>query len=292
MHIRSFLTLALGAGALSACNDDVEPVATQLLPAAAIRYVNAVPDTSALDVRFVDGDIEGSPQWVGIGFRSFTGYQRVRSGARQIRIFTNPAPYGNTPAVASQIHIDTTFTFETGARYTIISYGNARASAAIRHRLVIIRDTLPTLTTTQIGVRTIHAAAGVSNVDAYLQLSEAAAGISGPPTAANLAPAQASAYALLTPRPVAALPAGSYRWALAPAGTTTGVTLTPSTSTLLGAAATQTADAFAGVQVGRSVITGIVFPPSVVGSRATQGGDFLNAGLRFLPDRHLDAPGI
>jgi hypothetical protein len=284
MRIPSLLVAGVALIGLAACDSDVDPVQTQLQDAAIVRYINAVPDTSALDVRFIDGDIEGSPQWVGIGFRSFTGYQRVRSGTRRIRIFTNPVPYGNDASVATQTHLDTTLTFETNARYTVVSYGFARTGAAIRHRLVVIRDTLPSLTATQIGVRTIHAAAGVGNVDVYVQPSEGATAISGSPTVANVAPLASSGYLTsLAPRTAPNL----YRWALTAAGSTTALPVTPNTG-LAGVAGTTTANPLAGFQVARSAITVIVVPPSVVGSRAPQGGDFANAGVRFLPDRNLD----
>jgi Domain of unknown function (DUF4397) len=286
MRIRFLSAAAAALALLTGCGDGtVDPVNTQLQEATLIRYINAVPDTSALDFRFVDGSIEGSPQYSAVGFRTFTVYQRARAGQRTIRVFTNPAPYGNSDLVAQQVHIDTTFTFEPNARYTIISYGFARAGSLPKHRLVIIQDDLPTtLTTAQVGVRTIHAAANVGNVDVYVRNSEAATTISGTPTAANVAPLGATAYLNLAPRPVGPL---LYRWDITAAGSTTPFTVTPSTG-LPGVVGTTSANPLAGFQVGRSIVTAIVLGPSVVGSRAPQGGEFLNAAIRFLPDRHLD----
>lgn len=286
MRFRHLSSLLLGAAALSACSsDEVSGVPTQLAPAASVRYVNAVADTSALDFRFVDGEIEGSPQFAGMTFRQFTAYQRARAGTRRMRVFTNPAAFQNNIAVASQQHIDTTFNFEAGKRYTIISYGFSRTGVTPRHRLVITEDVTPTtLAATAVGVRTIHAAAGVGNVDVWVQPSETAAGVSGAPTAANVAPLAATAYLSLTARPVGSL---LYRWDVAPTGTTTPVTVSPN-SGLPGQAGTASINPLAGFQVGRSVITAIVFGPSVAGSRAPTGGEFNSVGMRFLPDRHLD----
>jgi hypothetical protein len=289
MRVRHLSALLLGVAALAGCSSDkVNGVPTQLPTAAFVRYVNAVSDTSALDFRFVDGDVEGSPQFAGMTFRQFTPYQRARVGTRRMRVFTNPTPYANNIAVAQQQHIDTTFNFEAGKRYTIISYGFARASATPRHRLVIIEDVLPTtLAATAVGVRTIHAAPAAGNVDVYVGPSEAAAGIAGrTPTAANVAPLAATPYLSLTARPATS---GTllYRWDIAPAGGTTPVTVNPN-SGLPGQAGTATQNPLAGFQVGRSVITAIVFGPSVADSRAPQGGEFAAVGLRFLPDRHLD----
>jgi hypothetical protein len=287
MRFRHLSSLIVGAAGLAACSsDEVSGVPTQLAPAATVRYVNAVADTSALDFRFVDGDVEGSPQFAGMTFRQFTPYQRARAGTRRLRVFTNPVPYANNIAVAQQQHIDTTFNFEAGKRYTIMSYGFARATATPRHRLVIIEDVLPTtLAATAVGVRTIHAAAGVGNVNVFVQPSETPAGITGATaTASNVAPLAATPYLSLNARPVGSL---LYRWDIAPVGATTPVTVTPS-SGLPGQAGTAAANPLAGFQVGRSVITAIVFGPSVAGSRAPQGGEFANVGMRFLPDRHLD----
>jgi len=287
MRFRHLSSLIVGAAGLAACNnDEVSGVATELPPAAIVRYVNAVSDTSSLDFRFVDGEVEGSPQFANLTFRQFTAYQRARPGLRRLRVFTNPLAFANNIAVAQQQHIDTTFTFEVGKRYTIVSYGFSRAGTSPRHRLVITEDVLPTtLAATAVGVRTIHVAAGVGNVDVFVQPSETAAGIVGAtPTASNVAPLAATAYLNLTARPVGAL---LYRWDVAPTGTTTPVTVSPN-SGLPGQAGTSAINPLAGFQIGRSVITAMVFGPSVVGSRAPQGGEFLTVGMRFLPDRHLD----
>lgn len=281
MRIRSMFVAAAGLAVLVGCDGEVQPVETVLQESAVIRYVNAVGDTSGLDFRFVDGSIEGSPQYSNVPFRSFTAYQRVRAGTRQIKVFTSPVPYANNIAVATQQHFDTTFTFEPNARYTIISYGFARATSSPRHRLVIIRDELPTLLATQVGTRVIHAAPAVGNVDVYVQNSEAAAGVRGAPAVANVAPLGISAYLNLAPRPVGTL---LYRFDLTTPGSTTAMTVNPN-SGLPGQVGTTAVNPLAGFQVGRSVITAIVFGPSVTGSTAAP---FTAAGFRFLPDKHLD----
>jgi Domain of unknown function (DUF4397) len=283
MRIRFLSAAAAGLLVLSGCTKDVNPVRTQLFDAALIRYVNAVPDTSGLDFRFVDGGIEGSPQYSNVPFRTFTAYQRIRTGTRQIRVFTSPVPYGNDAAVAVQQHVDTTYTFEKDVRYTIISYGFSRTGSLPKENLVIIRDDLPTaLTATQVGVRTIHVAPGVGNVDVYVQPSEAAAGVPvTAPNAANVAPLGATAYVNLAPRPVGTL---LYRWDLTTPGSKTALAVNPATG-LAGQVGTPSTNPLAGFQVGRSLITAMVFGPSVVGSRAAV---FATAGLRFLPDANLD----
>jgi hypothetical protein len=288
MRIRYTLAAIVGLGVLTGCDREVAGVDTVLQESATIRYVNAVPDTSLLDFRFVDGSIEGSPQYSGIGFRTFTPYQRVRPGLRQIKVFTNPNPYLNDQSVAQQTHIDTTFTFEPNARYTIISFGNSRAGTTPRHRLVIIRDELPaTLTATQVGVRTIHAAAGAGNVDVYIRPSETPAAISGAPAAANVPELGRTGYVALDARPTTGTL--SYRWDITAPGSTTSIPLSVATGAgLLGRVGTAAANPLAGFQVGRTAVTIIIVPRSVAGSRASQAAAFTNATAMFLPDGALD----
>lgn len=292
MRIRYSLVAFVGLAVLTGCDNDVSGVDTVLQEAAVIRYVNAVPDTSRLDFRFVDGSIEGSPQFPNIEFRTFTPYQRVRPGTRQMKVFTNPNVYNNDAAVAVQTHIDTTFTFEPNARYTIISYGNSRVGVLPRHRLVIIRDELPaTLTATQVGVRTIHAAANAGNVDVYIRPSEAAAAITGAPTAANVPELGATGFVPLAIRP-STVPASdtlSYRWDITPPGSTAAIAMTAFTGRgLLGRAGTPSSNPLAGFQVGRTAITVLILPRSVAGSRAPQTAPFTRPTALFMPDGALD----
>ncbi|HYW50766.1 MAG TPA: DUF4397 domain-containing protein [Gemmatimonadaceae bacterium] len=292
MRIRYTLAAFVGLAVLTGCDKEVSGVDTVLQEAAVIRYVNAVPDTGLLDFRFVDGDIEGSPQYAGMAFRTFTPYQRVRAGTRQIKIFTNPNAYQNSAAVASQVHIDTTFTFEPNARYTIISFGNARSTAATRHRLLILRDELPaTLTATQVGVRVIHAAVGAGNVDVYVRPSEVSpTTISGAPAAANVPERGVSAYLALAARPVNTTATGlSYRFDITAPGSTTSIPLTAFDGRgLLGRVGTAAANPLAGFQVGRTAVTVIMVPRSVAGSAAPQTAAFTTATALFLPDAALD----
>ncbi len=286
MRIRSIFSAVLGLAVLTGCDKEVSANQTVLQESALIRYVNAVPDTSALDFRFVDGGIEGSPQYANVPFRTFTAYQRVRAGTRQIKIFTNPAAYANDISVAVQQHLDTTFTFEPNARYTIISYGFARATSTPRHRLVIIRDELPgNLTATQVGARTIHAAPGAGNVDLYIRTSETPAAISGAPAVANVAPLGATPYLALTTRPVGAL---LYRWDITAPGSTVAIPLSTNTG-LPGVVGTAQQNPLAGFQVGRTAVTVVILPGSVVGSRAPQTAAFLSAAALFMPDKAFDS---
>ena len=289
MRIRNMLVALTGLVALAGCGENnLSGTDTVLAEAAFIRYVNVVPDTSALDFRFVDGGIEGSPQITNVPFRTFTAYTRIRPGARQMKVFTNPNLYNNSAAVAVQTHVDTTFTFEPNARYTIMSYGFSRTGQSPRHRLVIIRDELPaTLTATQVGARTIHAALGVGNVDVYVRPSEVTpTTVSGTPAAANVPPLGVSAYAALAARPVGTL---SYRWDVTAAGSTTTVPLAAFDGRgLLGVVGTAAQNPLPGFQVPRTAITVLIVGPSVTGSRAPSTAAFTTATAMFLPDRALD----
>ena len=46
--------LCLVLGAASACSTPDKIVATEDIPTAGVRFINAVPDTNAMDFRFVD----------------------------------------------------------------------------------------------------------------------------------------------------------------------------------------------------------------------------------------------
>src|SRR5213080_3848509 len=110
------------AGAVLACHDS-KGIPTQQGPLAGLRYVNVVSDTGPLDIRIVDlvGDAPatfaaafrtgGSP--IGGAAQTSPPYQAVAAGLRHIKVF-NSSP---DPAIAQQVHVDTTFTFEANQQY-------------------------------------------------------------------------------------------------------------------------------------------------------------------------------
>src|SRR5690606_4635370 len=70
----TFMTLLL---ATTACDDDGVTVQGDPPPKASVRFVNAVPDTGTVDLRFWD-QVENLPSLLGVAFRSYSGmYQGV-----------------------------------------------------------------------------------------------------------------------------------------------------------------------------------------------------------------------
>src|SRR5262245_3186860 len=143
------LSLVLGAAAFAAACDSEGDVTLAEHPAtASVRFVNAVNDSGPQDWRFVDA-IDESPTQFGLAYRATfpgAGYVSLASGSRHLRIFQswNPGdPTTATPSVVTKVFFDTTFTFEQGAKYTIISAGSLRAGANTKAKVLILKDNIP-----------------------------------------------------------------------------------------------------------------------------------------------------
>src|SRR5262245_7213747 len=93
--------------ALAACRSGSDAFTANNGPLAFTRFVNAVPDTGAMDWRFVD-QIENSPTAFGLAFRGmFPGasYQATSAGSRHIRVFQASTDIAQT----QKVMFDTTF---------------------------------------------------------------------------------------------------------------------------------------------------------------------------------------
>ena len=285
MNLHRFLILGAAVGALAACSsDNTAPKLVTPGPHALIHIINAVPDTGALDFRFMD-TIDGVPnvEFVNLPFRGGTnvGYQSVSPGSHHIRVFMdasnqNAAGLTNDPAIVSTVIADTTFTFVDGTHYTFILYGSARAKA---QKFLILNDgfTIPT----GISVRAVNM--NTSAADFYLASGTAAAtSVTGTPTFANLAPATASAYTAFA---VASSTSG-YTLTATPAGATTPVwsaLMNPGSAAVAEVTGVSGAlSALPGSRIAGSIFTGILFPASTAGSKAAS---FANPGVVLVPDR-------
>ena len=278
MRFRYLLLLALAALSVSACDDDGITDST-VGPAALVRFVNAIVDTGAVDLRFVDR-VENLPTFLGVPFRGSSGvYQRVIPGTRPFRIF----PSSNTAALASIRLVDSTMTLEANKRYTLVYAGRASGN---QDRLVVIEEPaldLPTPPAANIAVRTLHAAVGTANVDAYI-------GNSGTdPVAAPVARTNNVPYLSLSP--YVNIPARSgtgnlYSFAIAPAGSgTASFTATPNQP---GTRSTvPTIGDQPGVQIAGSVLTAVVFAGAVPGTRSATTTN-TTPSVVLLIDKALD----
>src|SRR3954468_14560010 len=189
MNFSRLLSVGCLAAALAAFGggSDVNIVTPD--PAALVRFINAVPDTGAMDFRFVDA-VEGVPStpFVNLKFRDGfdRAYQRVNVGTHHIRVFmgsANVGPSGSTndPSVVSTVMADTTFTFALGTHYTFLFYGSARAGA---QKFLILTDNVAAAPAGNFSIRAVNMNAAAQDV--YVPSGTATVTtVSGTPTFAN-----------------------------------------------------------------------------------------------------------
>src|SRR3989442_621357 len=129
-RFRFSLHLAL-AGSAAACHPDAV-TNSAVVPKAGIHYVNAVPDTGAMDFRVVD--IVSNSGLFGVAFRGMNVYaQGIEAGGRDIKVFMD----GADPAVASTVMFDLTSAFSADAAYTLLAYGYARTGQTPTKKVLI-----------------------------------------------------------------------------------------------------------------------------------------------------------
>lgn len=270
MRIARFgLVGALLLGAAACQTDDGGPVLAITPPLAFVRYINAVPDTNNLTVRWVD-QLDFSPQtFVNVPFRGMGqgGYQGLEAGSRHMRVFTHdPALTGNIGgAVTAQI-ADTTFTFVAGQYYTLFHFGFSRTGQVPAQRVLIITDALPAVNTTSVLVRAVHAGLGLPAVDLFATPLPTTA-LAGSPAFANVALTNGTA-GIST---YATVPAAQFSVQAAAAGTLVSLFGNAAPAGVPGAAAvgaTAPADPIAGATIAGSVLTGVAFAPAIDGSQA------------------------
>ena len=183
MRLSRFGFLCAAITAIVGCgSDDITNAA--LPPLAGVRYINALADTSAVDIRMVD-QVEWSATANGLNFRAGIEHQPTEAKARHIRVFSFAS---RSVSVVQQVIVDTTITFAENSKTTLLLTGSARAGTA---HFVVIDDAPPTPGAGQIAVRAVNAGTGA--IDAYV-VADTVAPISGSPTAANVAVNSVSAY--------------------------------------------------------------------------------------------------
>ena len=274
--------LCLIAGMASACSTPEKIVATENIPTAGVRFINAVPDTNAMDFRFVD-IVENSDHYK-IGFRNGPAssggvtasaqieYKNTRAGQRHLVIFLN----GSTADVASFKMRDTTVTIEAGKLYTAIMYGNARGG---RPTFLFFEETIAN-PGSQVGLRVMNLTGAA--IDARAFASTAA--LPAAATWASVAPYSRSSFVTAAPSQI--------MYNVQPAGG--GAVLVPQALALIGVPPTSSAgtatldiEALPGTTVAGSAVTAIIFPASVTGSNAAQ---FAAPGMSFMWDRRPPRP--
>ena len=273
MNPLRFSIVGFLAVAAAACSKDATFVETNP-PQAAVHWVNAIADTGALDMRPID--IVTNAGLFSATFRSSNMfYQGIDAGARRIRVFV----HDSNPAIAGVPIFDSTFTVTANNGYTLLYAGLARTGSTPARSFNVITDNPAAPAAGQIGYRIIHAGAGLGNLDVNF-VRHAADTLPDAPQIANVTYLAADTYTMVARDSAAA---DSLRIVVTAAGTKA-----PRLVNLklpVGIAGTDSTNPIAGTRIAGSVITAVIVPASVVGSRAPQGGVFAAPSTVFLVDR-------
>src|SRR6266852_4150899 len=256
MNSLRFSLIGCLAVAATACSKDATFVETNP-PQASLHWINAIADTGALDMRPID--IVTNAGLFSATFRSSNMfYQGIDAGARKIRVFV----HDSNPAIAGVPIFDSTFTVTANTGYTLLYAGLARTGSTPARAFNVIPDNPAAPAAGQIGYRIIHAGAGLGNLDG------------------NVAYLAVGTYTMVARD---SAPADSLRIVVTAAGTK--VPRLVNLKLPVGIAGTDSTNPIAGTRIAGSVISAVIVPASVVGSRAPQGGAFAAPSTVFLVDR-------
>lgn len=272
----SRIGLAL-VGALMAvgCDKDDGPFLAPQVPLAYTRFINAIPDTGSVDFRFVDL-IEYSPYASQLAFRGFTPYQGTATGARHLKVFTNPGGVNSQIPHVTAVLLDETPTFEANKYYTIVAVGYTRTGSTPTVKLQIYEDPIPD-PGSNVAFRVVNLATGLGAMNVAVT---AASGDPIPaPTFSSIGYLDASPYvtratgdAWFRVQDASAAEIVSGNGRRAPAGAP-GDPLNNLTT-------------IGGSGQAGSVVTAWIFPSSVAGSTAPQTAAFLAPAIVFTVDKH------
>lgn len=201
MRFSRFVMLFLGTVALSACGKD-EVTTPTLPPLSQVRFINAVSDTGAVDIRAID-QVELSPVANALAFRAATVYYPTEAGVRRFRVF----PTSTVAAVTSQILSEASVTLPANRRITLLLAGSARSKTV---NLWVIDDDAPAPAAGSVSARLVNAAGGV--IDGYA-VATATTALPATPTYSSLG--------LLTASPRVQRATGPAAIRVTDAGTTT-----------------------------------------------------------------------
>jgi hypothetical protein len=235
-----------------------------------VRFVNAVPDTGAVDIRYID-QVDFSTAANNLAFRSGTAYFPTAVGVRNLRVFLTSRDI----TVTSVAMLNAPVTLAANSRVTVVLSGSARAGTL---RFLVIDDATTPPPSGQIGVRMVNAVSG-QVTDGYISAAPTDP-LPGSPTFAGVVALASSAYVNRA--------AGAAALRVTPAGTTT---VSASAAGPAAPAALPGAFPAAGVTSSGSMFSAYYFPASVAGSGAPQTAPFLVPAIRWFVDRNpCDAP--
>jgi hypothetical protein len=248
----------------AACSKDAtfpEPA----VPQASITWVNAVSDTGQLDFRIID--IPTNAGFPDANFRSALNYpQGIQSGARHIRVFQSDSLPQNSKVVL----LDTTFTFQANEPYSFTLSGFARSGKTPGLKAIIDQPTVPTPPPGQFAIRVLNLAPSLAGAtpaltdttvatDAFVLKNTALP--TGAPNITNVAFGQASVY-------VSVDTGNFYSISLTPTGA--GTPVFAQAALPHGQAGTSVSNPIGGSGVAGTVMTAVILPRSVAGSKAPQ----------------------
>lgn len=288
--MRLLQVCALGALVTAvACGRDTGGTLQTPDPLAGLRYVNIVPDTGGLDFRVIDV-VSNAPNTYNATFRTggnpygvstafLPPHFGVMAGTRQIRVFPN----SSNPDVASQIVLDTTYTFVQGVNYTVYLYGYARTAGNPRVRALITVDTVPAPGATKIAMRVLNlipttagAPSPTGAVDLWLTTQATAAPFAGTATFGNVG------FAGLTNYVASQDTLATLKLSATATGTNTPVLF--SANLPAGTIGTATNDPIPGSSIARTGFTAVLVPQSVAGSAAPQTAAFTTPTVLYMID--------
>lgn len=255
MTLRRLLLLCAGMVTLGGCDEGSDVIVAPDEPLAVTRFINAVPDTGATDWSYIDG-LENSPREFGVLFRGTSPFQPATPGQRHLRVF----PTSKNAGLTSVPLADEQIALVTAENYTAILLGFARTGSTPAMDFMLVEENAPD-PGSQVALRVINTTSAAIDVRVYLR------GGTLPATAtwANVPPLSVSGYVQVAP--------GRYMYNVQPAGG--GFRLFRDFETLRGEPATADLEPLPGTTVAGSAVSGIVFPGSIVGSRAPQTSAFI-----------------
>ena len=262
-------------GALMAvgCDKDDGPFFAPQVSLAYTRFINAIPDTGAVDFRFVDM-VEYSPFAVQLAYRGFTPYQGAAPGARHLKVFTNPGGSSTQIPFVTGVVLDETPTFEAGKYYTIAAVGYARTAGTPRVKLQVFEDAIPDAGN-NVAFRVVHLGTGLASIN--VGVTAASTDPIPAPTFSNVAYLGASAYVTR--------PSGNAWFRVQETSSATEIVSGNGRQAPIGAAGDplNNLTTIGGSGQAGSAVTAFVFPRSVAGSTAPS---VTTPTIVFLVDKH------
>jgi hypothetical protein len=262
-------------GALTAvgCSKDDGPFFAPQVPLAYTRFINAIPDTGAVDFRYVDL-VEYSPFALQLAFRGFTPYQGTATGARHLKVFTNPGGSNSQIPHVTGVVLDETPTFESGKYYTLVAVGYARTTGTPRVKLQVYEDVIPD-PGSNVAFRAVNLATGLASLN--VGVTAASTDAIPTPTFSNVAYLGASAYVTRA--------TGNAWFRVQETTSATEIVAGNGRQAPVGAAGDplNNLTTIGGSGQAGSVVTAWVFPPSVTGSTAPS---VTTPTIVFTVDKH------